>query len=397
MSATLPNTQSTADVSAGTTVDVLIVGAGIAGLSLAGELSATCRVMVVERETQPGYHSTGRSAAYFSPAYGNATVRGLSQASEAFYKTPPDGFSDAPLLHARDALHIVPAGYEQVLRDALTTSTTLSAISADKALATVPILNAGYVSAAALESGGGDLDVDAILQGHLRRFKANGGTLLTGSEVVAIERLNNQFLVSMDNRQLRAKVLVNAAGAWADQVASLAGIDPIGLTPKRRTAFLVPSPTSHNTAAWPIVIDQVHPLYFKPDAGTLLLSPMDETPSAACDAAPEELDVAIAADRFQTCTTEQISRVSHQWAGLRTFASDETFVVGFEPTAKGFFWLAGQGGYGVQTAPALSRLAARLIAEAQGFKAPVEESAGNTSNDSEWQFVDAVSPKRFRR
>ena len=299
--------------------------------------------------------------------------------------------------NVRDALHIVPAGHEHVLRNALAASTTLSAISAETALATVPILDADYVSAAALESGGGDLDVDAILQGHVRRFKANGGTLLTGSEVTAIEASNHQVSVDFDHQRLRAKVVVNAAGAWADHIATLAGIDPIGLTPKRRTAFLVPAPDRYEAKAWPLVIDQVNPLYFKPDAGTLLLSPMDETPSVACDAAPEELDVAIAADRYQTCTSEQVSRVSHQWAGLRTFASDETFVVGFEPSADGFFWLAGQGGYGVQTAPALSRLAAGLIAEALGVKETAEMGAGSAEKASEWRFVDAVSPQRFRR
>ncbi len=368
--------------------DVIVIGAGIAGLSVAAELSKRATVIVLERETQPGYHATGRSAAYFSPAYGNATVRGLSAASAAFYQSPPGGFSPVPLLHARDALHVAPQGHEQQLAKAINTISTLNELSAQDAIAKVPILEPDYVARAAIELGGGDLDVDAILQGHIRHFKANGGTLLTNAEVTAIEKHSDHFQVTCPQQRLSAPIVVNAAGAWADAIAALAGIAPIGLTPKRRTAFLVPAPAEHDIQTWPLVINAADPLYFKPDAGTLLLSPMDETPGPACDAAPEELDVAQAIARFESSTTHRVTRVTHRWAGLRTFASDETFVVGFEPDLSGFFWLAGQGGYGVQTAPALSRLAAGLITE----------DLGKTLHNKgqEWAFVEAVAPDRFR-
>ena len=369
-------------------VDVIVIGAGIAGLSLASELSTHASVIVVERETQPGYHATGRSAAYFSPAYGNATVRGLSEASEDFYKSPPDGFSPVALLQERDALHIVPKGQEQVLARSIQRVSTLNELSVRDALERVPILEPNYVSAAAMELGGGDLDVNAILQGHIRRFKANGGTLLTNAEVNAIEQHGDQYRVRGPQQQLSAPVVVNAGGAWADTIATRAGVAPLNLIPKRRTAFLAPAPEALTTQNWPLVINQSDPLYFKPDAGALLLSPMDETPGPPCDAAPEELDVAEAIARFEACTTQRVSRVTHRWAGLRTFAPDDTFVVGFEPEPSGFFWLAGQGGYGVQTAPALSRLAAGLISERLGRTIQTK--------GAETIFVDAVAPDRFR-
>jgi len=374
--------------------DVIVIGAGIAGMSVAAELAKHATVIVLERETQPGYHATGRSAAYFSPAYGNATVRGLSEASEAFYKSPPNGFSPVQLLHPRDALHVVPKGGEHALEKSIRTISTLTELSVIDALNLVPILEPNYVTAAALESGGGDLDVDAILQGHVRLFKASGGTLLTSAEVTAIEKQTDHFAVTCTQQRLTTRIVVNAGGAWADTIAALAGIAPLKLTPKRRTAFLVPAPDGpdgRGSQNWPLVINQSDPLYFKPDAGNLLLSPMDETPGPPCDAAPEEIDVAQAIARFEATTTHQASRVTHRWAGLRTFASDGTFVVGFEPTATrqpGFFWLAGQGGYGVQTAPALSRLAAGLIGEELG-KTIQKKGA-------EWTFVEAVAPDRFR-
>ncbi len=375
------------------TAEITVIGAGIAGLSVAAELSKDASVIVLERETQPGYHATGRSAAYFSPAYGNAVVRGLTAASEEFYKAPPSGFSESPLLLPRDAIHIAPAGFEHVLANAVQTISSMRELEVSTALAAVPVLKAGYVAAAAEETGGGDLDVNAILYGYLRGLKRNGGTLLTGEEVISIRKTGAQFVITTPALEITSKIIVNAAGAWADQIAQLAGIAPVGLTPQRRTAFLVPPPPGMATESWPLVINEVHPLYFKPDAGALLISPMDATPGPACDAAPEELDVAEAAARFEACTTVRIQRITHRWAGLRTFAPDDTFVAGFDPQLEGFFWLAGQGGYGVQTAPALSRLAASLIA-----RADMTAAADSLTKEKgpEWAFKEAVAPARFR-
>jgi len=367
--------------------DIVVIGGGIAGASVAAELSNQCSVIVLERETQPAYHATGRSAAYFSPAYGNATVRGLSEASEAFYKSPPKGFSPVALLHPRDALHVVPQGHQDKLAASIRNISTLNELSVHDALAQVPILNPDYVAAAALEVGGGDLDVNAIVQGHLKHLKANHGTLVTSAEVTAIEHHTDHFEITCPQQSFTARTVVNAGGAWADTIAAMAGIAPLNLTPKRRTALLIPAPDTFETHNWPLVINQADPLYFKPDAGTLLVSPMDETPSPACDAAADELDVAEAIARFERSTTHRVPRVSHRWAGLRTFAADETFVVGFEPSLAGFFWLAGQGGYGVQTAPALSRLAAGLIFQDLG------KTVGNKG--AEWGFANAVTPQRF--
>ena len=268
----------------------------------------------------------------------------------------------------------------------------------------VPILRRDYVAGAAVETGGGDLDVDAILSAYLRRFKQRGGQLLVHHEVSSIHRSARGFSLDCGETQLSAPIVVNAAGAWADVVAEQAGLATLGLTPKRRTAFFVAAPKAHDISQWPLVINQADPLYFKPDAGQLLVSPMDETPSPACDAAPDELDIALAIAGLETSTTHQVRRVTHRWAGLRTFAEDETFVVGFDPLAPGFFWLAGQGGYGVQTAPALSRLAASQINDylhedlnadlhADLHAEPNSELRGD---DFDSGLINALTPARFR-
>lgn len=357
-------------------------------MSAAAELSHFCSVLVLEAESQPGYHSTGRSAAYFSPAYGNATVRGLSAASESFYRQPPSGFSDATLLRLRDALHVAPHGNRERFAAAAAQTSTLKPASVQMALARVPLLDPSYVDCALLESGGGDLNVDAILQGFRRRLQANGGSLVTSARISRIKRTISGFALGTADQQWSADIVVNAAGAWADEIAILAGIAPIGLTPKRRTAMLIPAPAEMDCSEWPLVINEVDQLYFKPDAGALLISPMDETPSVPCDAAPEDIDVANAVARFEASTNALVSRVTHRWSGLRTFATDETFVVGFEPGDDNFFWLAGQGGYGVQTAPALSRLAAGIIAQ--------RLSKLVATHSPEWEFVGAVDPGRLR-
>ena len=378
------------------TADIVVIGAGIAGASVAAELAAFSRVILLEREGQPGYHATGRSAAYFSPAYGNAWVQALTAASENFYKSPPEGFCEAPLIHPRDALHIAPSAHASTLNNAIQNTSRLHPLNVDKALGIVPILRRDYVALAAIETGGGDLDVDAILTAYLRRFKQRGGQLLVHHEVSSIHKSARGFSLDCGETQLSAPIVVNAAGAWADIVAEQAGIAPIGLTPKRRTAFLVTAPNTHDISHWPLLINQADPLYFKPDAGQLLVSPMDETPSPACDAAPDELDIALAIAGLETTTTHKVRRVAHRWAGLRTFAEDETFVVGFDPLAQGFFWLAGQGGYGVQTAPALSRLAASQIHDYLNSGLNADLNSELPADDFERDLINALSPARFR-
>lgn len=365
--------------------DIIVIGGGIAGASAAWAMAEDAKVLLIERERQPGYHATGRSAAYFAPAYGNATVRSLTAASDAFFHSPPDGFTDTPLIRSRQALFVARRDQHASAAAMQAENPTLLAIDAARVAAHVPIVDTTTVAEGLLDPTGGDLDVDAILQGFLRGFRRRGGEVTTGVPVDAIDYRQGRWSIDMGSDSLQAPTIVNAAGAWADQVASAAGLDPLGLVPKRRTALLVDAPDDIDFADWPLVIDIDEQFYFKPDAGQLLISPADETPSEPCDAQPDELDVAIAIDRFTQVTSMQVRRVNHRWAGLRTFAPDKTFVVGFDPRAEGFFWLAGQGGYGVQSAPGMAQLARHLLLQTQ------VPAAFRRIQDS----VDAVSPDRL--
>ena len=341
--------------------DIIVIGGGIAGVSAGAELAATARVIVLERESRPGYHATGRSAAFFVVSYGNAAVRAVTAASEPFYRSPPQGFTDVPLIGPRPCIFFGRPDQREALLSLHAEVPTLQRLSAEQVREQVPILQPDYLEGGLLDDTGGDLDVDAILQGFLRRLRGRGGELHPRREVQGISRRGGLWRVAGGAETFSAPVLVNAAGAWVDEIARLAGLEPLGLQPKRRTAMLLDAPAGRDIGDWPLMVNVEEEFYFKPDAGALLLSPADETPSAPCDAQPEELDVALAVDRFETATGLEVSRVTHRWAGLRTFAPDKTFVVGFDPRAEGFFWLAGQGGYGVQTSPGMAQLAASLI------------------------------------
>jgi D-arginine dehydrogenase len=365
--------------------DILVIGAGIAGCSAAAELAANASVIVLERESQPGYHATGRSAAFFDPSYGDAVVRGLTGASEHFFRQPPPGFADAALLRPRDCLYVARQEQLRELRALQTKDTVLEWIPAEAALQAQPLLSAEYVAAALRGTHGGDLDVDAILQGYLRLFRARGGRLINNAGVTAIRRVAGCWEVVTAGALYRAEIVIDAAGAWADSIAELAGLPAIGIGPRRRTALLIDMPEGDGAADWPMVEDVEENFYFKPDAGQLLLSPADETPSPPCDAQAEELDVALAVDWFQRATGQTVRRVNHRWAGLRSFAPDKTFVVGFDPRARGFFWLAGQGGYGVQSAPAIAQMVRALVVDC----APAESFAGIMTHR------DAVAPGRL--
>lgn len=344
--------------------DVIVIGAGIAGAGVAAHLAEEMSVILLERESFPGYHSTGRSAALFSQVYGGPVVRALSQASRAFLFDPPAGFADAPLTRERGFLCI--AGEEQLgaliaRAGEADVSSIVTAITAADALARCPILKPNVVRGAWVEVGAHDIDVDLLHQGYLRLLRARRGRVLTDHEVVALKHAGGNWLVEAGDAKFEALVVVNAAGAWADDVAALAGASKIGLAPKRRTAVLVDGPVGMDVSNWPLVMDVEEQFYFKPDAGRLLLSAADEAPSEPCDAQAEQIDVAIAIDRVQQFANLDVKRVVRSWAGLRSFVRDRSPVAGFDAKVPGFFWLAGQGGYGIQTAPALSRIAAALV------------------------------------
>ena len=344
--------------------DVIVLGAGMAGASVAAELAPQRRVLLLELEDQPGRHTTGRSAAMFFESYGNATVRGLTRASRAFLEQPPEGFADVPLMSPRAALFVAGPEAAPRLQDMLGSfqeGTGLKPLPREEALRQVPILRPEAVAAAALDDSGRDMEVAAILQGYLRLLRRAGAQVVLGAGEVALHRQAGQWTVDSRAGRFQAPVLVNATGAWADVVARQAGARLVGLQPMRRTALTIPAPEGHDTRAWPMVIDVDETVYFKPDAGQFLLSPANEDPMDPCDVAPEELDVAIAVDRFEALTSHPVRRIAHRWAGLRSFVADRAPVAGWDPQAEGFFWLAGQGGYGIQMAPALARAAAALV------------------------------------
>ena len=366
--------------------EILIIGAGIAGASAAAALSAHRAVVLLEGESHPGFHATGRSAAYFAPAYGNRPVRAVTAAGETFFRSPPPGFTDVSLLRPRPCLYVARADQiSQLDAEAEELSSQAQRVDARDLVDHIPIMRDGYAAAGLLVAGGGDLDVDALMSGYLKQLRQRNGTLVTNAHVVGIEHTGNGWQASTGDETYRAAVLVNAAGAWADPVARLAGLGPLAIQPKRRTVCLIDPPDDTNITRWPLAIDIDEQFYFKPDAGKVLLSPADETPSAPCDAQPEDIDVAIAVDRFEQATTLRVRRVNHKWAGLRSFAPDRTPVVGFDARAEGYFWLAGQGGYGVQTAPGLSQLATHLITHA-----PL-----STGFEGLAAVIEALSPQRL--
>ncbi|HKF71572.1 MAG TPA: FAD-dependent oxidoreductase [Stellaceae bacterium] len=358
------------------TVDFLVIGGGMAGASAAYFLAERGRVLLLEREDAPGYHTTGRSAAMYTQNYGTPVVRALAQASGDFLRRPPAGFSESPLMQPRGFLTVAPPGQESRLEqssaDARREIPTMRIVDRKETLALCPLLKPEVVGAALYEPDATDLDVHAIHQGFLRGFRGRGGTVVTGAEVRSLERRNDIWEVETPAGRFSAPVAVNAAGAWADEIARLAGARPIGLVPKRRTAFTVDPPAGVDPAPWPFLDDFRELVYFKPEAGRLLVSPMDETPSPPCDAQPEELDVAEAVARLEDVARIAVKRVVRKWAGLRSFVSDKTPVVGPAPEAPGYIWLAGQGGFGIMTSPAMGRLATAM---ATGDAFPSELSA----------------------
>jgi D-arginine dehydrogenase len=343
--------------------DFLVIGGGISGAAAAFELAAHGKVAVLEAESTPGYHSTGRSAALHTRNYGNAVVRALSRAGLPFFAGPPPGFADHPLLSPRGGLTVGTAEQRPEI-DALLAlgadNGSVVEVSPAQAVERAPFLKRDGIAHAAYQDGIFDLDVAAIHQGFIKGLKARGGRLLCNAPVAALERIGRAWHLEAGEATARAPLVVNAAGAWADKVAALAGLKPVGLVPKRRTAILVDLPAGTDTRGWPAVDQAGNGCYCKPETGRIMASPGDETPVEPGDAQPEEEDIAIAADWLERRTNIAVRRIGHKWAGLRSFVADGAPVAGFDEEAAGFFWLCGQGGYGIMLAPVLGRAAAQL-------------------------------------
>ena len=344
-----------------TTFDIIVIGAGIAGASIAAHLAETRRVLILEMEDRPGFHTTGRSAATFEPNYGPPPMLAFTRASNEFFLNPPQGFTDGPLLVPRASLFFEAEGQVAFTEKLLASGSGLEELSEAEALKHFSILRPGYAKRTFLDPHTGDLDVDLLHRGYLKLFKSRGGQLLTSAAAETIERNGNTWRIITPQGIFESKILVNAAGAWGDVVAQKAGVKPISLVPKRRSIGVIPVDGIAGVADFPMVTDVGETWYAKPQSGKMMVSSADATPVEPHDAYADDMAIAEGIERLMNATTIEVNQLDHSWGGLRTFAPDGSPVIGFDPSMEGFFWLVGQGGYGIQSAPALSRTAAAMV------------------------------------
>jgi D-arginine dehydrogenase len=347
--------------------DILVIGGGIAGLSTAAALAGPAHVIVLEAEEQIGFHSSGRSATMLHYALGDRLVRALTLASRGFFEAPPAAFGDVPLGRRMPVL-VFAREDERAALDALEADIApfaqLERLDRRTIAELCPLLKTseGGAEHGIADRNGIRLDPHALLQGFLRQLRGSGGELHANARVARIERRSGVWHAETEQGEtFSAPILVNAAGAWADAVAGLAGVRPLGLSPKRRTIITFDAPPGTDLDRLPFAKTVGDELYFAPESGRLFASPMDEVPSDPVDAQADEYEVALAAFRMEERTIVKVERIHSRWAGLRTFTLDRHPALGFAPDAEGFFWLAGQGGFGLQTSPAMARIVASLI------------------------------------
>ncbi|MBN9071753.1 MAG: FAD-binding oxidoreductase [Rhizobiales bacterium] len=364
-------------------VDVAIVGAGIGGAGIAAGIAGKLSCVILEQEDRPGYHSTGRSAAIFLQNYGNDVIRVLTRASRPIYDNRDETIFPSPLLTPRGSIFVTDKEGIPALHRLLQQSDDLREISVDEAVSRIPILNRDWVAGAAFEADTRDIDVAALHEGWLRKARAGGATVICRAPLTRAVRADGIWTIETPVARVKARTIVNAAGAWADPVAVACGVAPLNLQPFRRSMAVLPAPEGYDIRGWPMFDDARENWYCKPDGGRLFVSPAEEDPVDPHDAFADDMRLAEGLDRFQQAVTISVNRLERSWGGLRTFAPDRTPVVGHDRTADGFFWVAGQGGYGIQTGPALYALAARLLL---GLAPAVDVEA----------VVPALSPNRFR-
>lgn len=373
------------------TTDVVVIGGGIAGIGVAAMLSEHARVDVIERESHCGYHTTGRSAAMHIASYGPAAIRKLSVASKSYLLEPPVELNTGSFLSARGEMALARPGEEDLLTAFVADSPGYEIISTADAVDLVPILAPSCLSGAGYIESAQDIDVDRLLQSWIRLLTNRGSCVHTGNTATEIKRTGKLWKVAAGDVSLEAPVIVNAAGAWADRVATMGGQNSVGLTPCRRSAALLPPPKlpanlNSDFLQWPMFAGVQEDWYARPMSGKLMVSPADEDPVEPHDAFADEMRLAEGLDNFEKMVNVEVTHVEHTWGGLRTFSQDREPVVGFAPESVdgsgGFFWLAGQGGYGIQTSPALSALAAKLVLQ-------------QTLNESESELAALLNPVRF--
>ena len=367
------------------TADVIVIGGGIAGASVAAELAAGgARVLLLEMESQPGYHATGRSAAMYEPSEGAPIVRALTRASYPFFGQAPKGLVDVPLLSPRGVLMLAYDGDEALVEE--TKRNGYVEVDAAFARSKLPLVKLDGASAILWDGQAQDVDVDALHAGRLRALRRGKGEVITDAPVRRGARTDGVWRLEAGGEAYEAPIVVLAAGAWSDQVAASCGVTPVGLQPKRRSAAIVAAPAGVSVNDWPEILPIDISFYCKPMGGKLMLSPAEEDPVEPHDAWADDFRLAEAAAGLEQLVDMQVQRFERTWGGLRTFARDGLPVVGFDPDADGFFWLAGQGGYGIQTSPALSKLAAALIARQEPPSDLVREGVS----------PEPLSPRRFR-
>ena len=341
-------------------VDFIVIGAGIAGASVAAQLSAKASVALLEMEERPGYHTTGRSAAAYEPNFSPRPFFALSRAGLSFYKNPPTDFSERPILTKRGSLLIEAKGQEEASQHFITPGAKLREVSVDEMIALIPILRRDYANRGFYDDNTGDLDVDLLHRGYLKWFKQRGGKLHCNAAALEIKKVDAQWRVTTPLGTFQADTVIDAAGAWGDKVAMLAGVAPVGLQPKRRSIGVIPITGHEGFMDWPFMMDCEESWYAKPQSGKLIVSSADQTPVEPHDAYADDEAIALGVDRLMQATTLEVTRLDHSWGGLRSFAPDKFPVCGYDAKAKGFFWLVGQGGNGIQSSWGLSRLAAAL-------------------------------------
>ncbi|WP_420547941.1 NAD(P)/FAD-dependent oxidoreductase [Curvivirga sp.] len=340
--------------------DFIVIGGGIAGLGIATYLSEHGTICVLEQEDSLGYHSSGRSAAIFIRNYGNKALKQLTASSETFFNSPT-GIADHSLLSPRGEMLIATESELEDLEAYLSDATAMERLTTKEACDLVPILRPEKIAAAAIETEAQDIDSDLLLQGYIRLIKSRGGHIKTKQPVEKINHKNGVWTLTTPDENYETPILINAAGAWADHIADLANIPQIGLMPKRRSMAVIPAPNGYDSSDWPLFASASEDWYAKPQGDKLYISPADEDIVEAHDAWADDMVLAEGLYRYEEMVTTPVTHVEHSWAGLRNFVKDKTPVVGFDNHADGFFWLAGQGGYGIQTAPALSEIASDLI------------------------------------